>query len=159
MNSSISCPVSDERINENVGRIAAAYTLILTTTAVLCGYHWIMAGLAVDFGIRAFTPATLSPMRWISKSTSRLFRLRNIQVDAAPKKFAAGMGMIFSILILAAGLLNYDLAEYILASMLIACAILESVFAYCVGCIIYTYLMRFNTTKEETIEFPNSKTG
>lgn len=155
----MSCPVSGERINENATRIAATITVILTVLAVLFQWHWIMAGLAIDFAIRAFTPGKWSPLRWLSKNSSQWLRLKTIPVDAAPKKFAAGLGMGFSIAIFISGMLNYQITEYIIASMLVGCAILESAFAFCLGCVVYTFLMRFISNKESEVQLPNSKPG
>lgn len=158
MSNQVTCPVSGDRINENAARIAAGYTVAITLFSVLSGYHWIMILLSADFALRAFTPGKWSPMRWLAGSTVRLFRINPKPVDAAPKKFAAGLGMGFSALIFTAGILNYPVTEVILASMLIGCAILESAFAYCVGCIIYTILMQFISSKKSLIRLPDNKT-
>ena len=159
MTNSVSCPVSGERINENAARIAAGYTVIITAIAVLFQWHWIMAVIAADFALRAFTPGTWSPLRWLAKNTSRLLNLQSIPVDASPKKFAAGLGMVFSASIFFTGMMHLTIVQYTIASMLVGCAILESAFAFCLGCVIYTSLIRIIPQKETTVQLPNSKTG
>lgn len=159
MTNSVSCPVSGNRINENAARIAAAFTVLFTALAVVFQWHWIMAVLAADFALRGFTSGKWSPMRWLAQNTSRVLKLRIIPVDAAPKKFAAGLGMGFSAMIFITGIMHYSIAQYTIASMLVGCAILESVFAYCLGCVVYTFLIRIISNKENSVQLPHSKTG
>jgi len=159
MTNSVSCPVSGERMNENAARIAAAFTVFFTAFAVIFQWHWIMAVLAADFALRAFTSGKWSPMRWLAQNKSRVLKLRIIPVDAAPKKFAAGLGMVFSASIYFTGIMHLTITQYSIASMLVGCAILESAFAFCLGCVIYTSLIRIIPHKETIAQLPNSKTG
>jgi len=159
MSNTVSCPVSGKRINENAARIAAGVTVILTIVAVIFQLYWIMLILAADFAVRAFSSGKWSPMRWLAQNIVKALNLPNVPVDAAPKKFAAGLGMVFSALIFITGFMQFTLAHYIIAAMLAGCAILESVFAYCLGCVVYTFLMRFLPDKDSSVQFPQSKTG
>ena len=136
----ISCPISPERINENVARIAAGYTILFTILSIVTGWYVINLLLAIDFGIRSFTTGSLSILRFASIKTARLFSIKNKPVDAAPKKFAAGVGMFFCLVIAVSQILHIDLLLYIFSGMLLVCAFLESAFGYCVGCVVYTFL-------------------
>ena len=59
-------------------------------------------------------------------------RLSPKPVDAAPQKFAARIGIVFSAL---SGLL-------FVAGVLVVCATLEAALGYCVGCKVYALLPR-----------------
>lgn len=145
----ITCPVSGERINENGARVAAWYTILVVVPAVAFSLYLPFAFLAADFGLRAFTNGRFSPLRLLSRKTAQLLKLENIPVDAAPKKFAAGMGFAFSLLIGAALFFQLPLLAFVSSAVLVLCALLEGAFAYCLGCVVYSLLLRlFSRTKE-----------
>lgn len=137
----IICPVSSERADENVARTAAMFTVIITAAALLINSYLVLILLSADFAIRAFSSGTASPIKILSKQTAGALNIRNKKLmDAAPKRFAAMLGMTFSLL---AGLLmifQLPVLALIMASILIFCALLESLFGYCLGCIVYTIL-------------------
>ncbi len=140
--STISCPISVIRINENVARVAAFYTFLIAITSLLSHSYLLTFLLGVDFAIRSFLPSVFSPLRFISGQTAILLDLKKVPVDAAPKRFAAGVGFLFCFLIATCQLFDFNFASYLIGSVLLICAFLESVFAYCVGCVVYTFLQR-----------------
>ncbi len=137
----IICPVSDVKADENVVRISAILTVLITTTAVLVNSYLIFFLLAADFAVRSFFSGIGSPLKILSTHIAGILKIRNKKlITAAPKKFAALLGMTFSLL---AGLLilfHLPIAAVITASFLIFCAFLEGVFGFCMGCFVYTIL-------------------
>jgi len=140
-NKTIACPVSFHKINENVARIAAFLTIVITVTAVLFKLPVLSVTLGLDFALRAFTTGTYSPIKYASKQVFNISGLSEKIGDAAPKKFAAGIGFVFSISIALLQLVQYYSAAYLVAATLIFCASLEAFAGYCLGCVIYTYLV------------------
>jgi hypothetical protein len=140
-NKTIICPVSTERINENVTKVAAFLTLVVATASVLFKQPALFIALGFDFALRAFTNGTYSPIRYLSKRLSIFLNLDVKLTDAAPKKFAAGLGLVFSIVISVLQLTQYINLANITAGMLVACASLEAFAGYCIGCVMYTYLV------------------
>lgn len=138
---SIQCPVSPDRINENVARLTAAYTLLLTPVLLFLKADFFFFLLAADFAIRAFTKDGYSLLRHLSKATVTYLNLKPQLIDAAPKHFAAGVGMFFCVVIAVLQILQYHTAAAVIGWILMFCAFLEAVFAYCVGCLVYTYLV------------------
>ncbi|MCU0434678.1 MAG: DUF4395 domain-containing protein [Bacteroidia bacterium] len=138
MNSSAQfCPVNSTTVNERVLRVLAILVVSLTAVSLIAVTPWIMLFLAFDFAARTFSFPQLSLLRWLSEKTVSLLKLQPQPVNAGPKKFAAGLGMVFSLVI---GLLlftDYYLLTALTGGMLIACAVLESVAGYCVGCKIF----------------------
>ena len=138
---SIICPVSNAKADENVVRTSAILTVLITATAVLVNSYLILFLLAVDFAIRSFFSGIGSPLKILSNHIAGIMNIRNKKfIDAAPKKFAALLGMTFSLL---AGLLllfHLPVAAMITASILIFCAFLEGVYGFCLGCFVYTIL-------------------
>ena len=137
----IICPVSGAKADEYTARTAAILTVIITSTALLVNSYFILFLLAADFAIRSFSPGTGSPLKMLSNQIAGSLNIRNKKfADAAPKKFAALLGMTFSLI---AGLFlvaQLPVAALIIASILIFCAFLEGVFGYCIGCTVYSIL-------------------
>lgn len=147
---SITCPVSNERINENVVRIVAFFTMIIVSTGIYFQSPLLISALALDFYLRAFTGGKYSPLKYISKRLSNYMGLSQKMVNAAPKKFAAGIGLLFSISI--SGLLwfHYATSADSLAIILLICAGLESFLGFCLGCVVYTYIILPFLSKENS---------
>ncbi|MEI7812678.1 MAG: DUF4395 domain-containing protein [Ignavibacteria bacterium] len=144
----IVCPVSEKRVDENVVRVAAVFTIIITAISIFTK-SWIIALiLAYDFGARAFTNGDFSIIRQLSKLTTGLLKTTPKPTDLAPKKFAAGTGFIFSLVIATFLIFNESVLAGITGGILIFCALLESVFSICLGCIVYSLLFQ-KTNKAE----------
>ena len=137
----IICPVSERKTDENLTRIAAVLTVIITVTALLANSYLILFMLASDFAIRSFTTGTGSPLKILSGQIAGMLNIRNKKLtDAAPKKFAALLGMSFSLLAGVFIAVQLPVAAIITASILVFCAFLEGVFGYCLGCFVYSIL-------------------
>lgn len=133
------CPVSSERINENVARIAAFFVIIITITGVCFNMPFLIAALAVDFYLRAFTSGKYSPIKVLARRFGQYIGVGSKPADAAPKKFAAGIGLLFTIAIANLQWFGFTLLADSFGTVLLICAALESFFGYCLGCVIYTY--------------------
>ncbi len=135
------CPISDERINEQVTRLNALFTILTIVLAFALGSTIFLVFLVADFYIRAFTRLKHSPISYLSSSLSNALNLPLKQIDKAPKIFAARMGFVMSTIIAVLFILNYTFSSMVLAGILVFFAGLEFAFAICVGCTIYTYLV------------------
>ena len=62
-------------------------------------------------------------------------------IFAPPKRFAAGLGLLFSLGIAACLHLHYPAATYAIAGILILCAALEAAFNICLGCYVYNWIV------------------
>jgi hypothetical protein len=135
----ISCPVSAERVNESVVRIIALLVAIIAVVCIAFGNYYAMIFLMIDFAIRAFTTGKWSVLKAISVQLFKVFKFPIKMTDLAPKKFAAKVGFVFCLLISGIYLLQFDTAALVLISILLIFAILESIFAICVGCHVYSF--------------------
>lgn len=136
------CPASPERVNERVVRVVAAYVSLLTLAYLLTGWLFVIAILAADFWVRGYTRHKLSPLRgsarWLNES---LLRIEAKPIPEAPKRFSARIGLFFCVAIVAASLAGFASAAFWIAIVLLACALLESLAGFCVGCHFYTLLV------------------
>lgn len=134
----ISCPVSSERINENVVRLIALMVAIIGVYSLLFVNFYAIIFLMVDFSTRAFTSGKFSLLRFIAIKLFKLFSLPTKLTDLAPKKFAATLGFVFCLVIGVFYFFNQIYIAIGLTVLILLFAILESVFAICVGCYVYS---------------------
>lgn len=137
----ITCPVSSNKVNENVARITSFFTIVFTLLSLFTGNPLFVTLLAADFAIRAFTLKGNSPVRILSRTIWKYFRIKEKLTDAAPKRFAAGLGFLFCNAISLFLIMQLNYAAYYSAGIILLCAFLEGAFSFCLGCITYTYLI------------------
>lgn len=137
---SLVCPISDEIANKAAVRLTGFLVALTLIAYTLTAQPLLMVVIAVDFFIRAYTSLKYSLFSGIALLIVRMLRIKPTPIDKAPKIFAARLGLVFSLSILALHLPAFGAAR-ILAWILTGFALLESVCSFCVGCLIYTYLV------------------
>lgn len=136
------CPVTDKRINENVTRLNAVFTLVLTGIFVATQNIIPIVFLATDFLFRAFDQSRYSLIAISSRGIAKYLSLSQVLINAGPKIFAARIGLIFSILILISYSVNLNVVAFTIAVTLVFFSFLEAAFGICVACRIYPFLYR-----------------
>lgn len=137
-----SCPISREIVDESVVRAVAAVVVVITIVALLNtpGVSAALLGLlAIDFGIRGFLAGAPSPVLAFARMIART-RFTPRPVDAAPKRFAARVGMVFAVSSAGLYLIGATTAGFAVAAILLGCAALESALGFCVGCRVYALI-------------------
>lgn len=135
------CPISDQRVNEQVTRFNAFFAILVIITAFVLNSMFLFAFLMADFFIRAFTEIKFSPISFAGHYLSNALSLPVKMIDKAPKVFAARLGFLMTLVITGLFILELSVASMVIAGALIFFASLEFLFAICVGCLIYTYLI------------------
>ena len=102
----VSCPISAERVNENVVRIIAFLVAVIAISCLIFSNYWAMIFLLVDFATRVFGSGNLSVLKLIAMQIAKALALKSQMKDLAPKKFAATLGFGFCLLIRAMFLLK-----------------------------------------------------
>jgi len=131
-------------------RLVAGVVLVVTLAALVTGQWWLYAPLGLDFALRAGIGPQASPLAIV---VSRLVRPR---VRAArrptagpPKRFAALVGAVMSVAVLA--LWVSGTAPTLLLVVGVAMVLfpaLEALLGICVGCLVFTGLMRLGLVPE-----------
>lgn len=134
------CPLSPLRINGNVARITGLLMAAMLACYALTGSLYFILVIAIDYFIRAATPMPYSPFSWLAAKIVAAFKLNNHPIDKAPKIFAARVGFLFAFTATILYFVN-PAASLVVALILMFFALLESVFDFCVGCIVYTYVV------------------
>jgi hypothetical protein len=129
-------------VNEKAARSVAGLVVVLALTTLLTQAWWLTVPLALGFWARVLTGPTLSPFGQLATRAiaPRLGPPR--YVSGPPKRFAQGMGAAMSTAAAVLALTGATTAATVLLTLLVAAAVLESVFAYCLGCKVFGALMR-----------------
>jgi hypothetical protein len=137
-------------VNEVSARLVAAVVLALSVVFVVTGVRWLLVPLAYGFVARALTGPKLSPLgQLVTRVITPRLRVSARLVPGPPKRFAQGIGAAFTVtaVVAAFGFEGLTLARVLVAMVAVA-ALLESAFAYCVGCKVFAALMRAGVIPE-----------
>ncbi len=141
-------------VNEYAARTVAAGVLVMCVAAVVFQQPWILIPLAYGFWARVLTGPTLSPLGQLATRVvaPRLGGEPRL-VPGPPKRFAQGVGVLFSTtaLVLWYGF-GLGTAAWVVVSLLAVAAFLESALGICLGCIVFSFLMRVGVIPEEVCE-------
>ncbi len=141
------CPISTRRINSKIVRLISAQVVIFVAVLAITKIPIFAFILCIDFVARFFRIQKLSPFFTFGHFLSKIFSLNPSFVDEAPKRFALVMGLVMSfILLVTYGFGFYDIGVSI-AFIIFVCALLETLFDYCVGCKIYYIIKKFTRVK------------
>lgn len=141
-------------VNEVSARLVAGGVVLLAMATIVSGQLWITALIAYGFVARVLTGPTLSPLGLlVTKVITPRLTVAPRWVPGPPKRFAQGIGALVSTTaaVLALGL-QLDGAAYGLLGLLVAAATLEAVFAFCVACSAFAFLMRVGLVPKAVCE-------
>jgi hypothetical protein len=111
---------------------------------VVLGQTWLLVPLAYGFVARVLTGPTLSPLGQLAtRVVTPRIRSDHRFVAGAPKRFAQGIGASLSV-VAAVAHFGFGATTFaqVLIAMLAVAAFAEAAFAYCLGCVIFSGLMR-----------------
>lgn len=134
------CPISPLRINRNVVRITGFMMATMLALYAYTGNIYFVVAIVVDYSIRAFTSWPYSPFSWLAQQFVKVFGLSWQPQDKAPKIFAARVGWLFALTTLLLYPI-YPVGSLVAGLTLMVFALLESLFDFCVGCLVYTYVI------------------
>lgn len=137
-------------VNELSARLVAGGVAGLAIAILVTRWEWLLVVLAYGFVARVLTGPRLSPLALVvTRSVTPRLPVAPKLVPGPPKRFAQGIGATLSTaaVVAAFGFDQPGLAWLLVAAILVA-ATLESVFATCVGCILFSMLMRLGVIPE-----------
>ncbi len=141
-------------VNELSARLVAGAVVIMAASAIVFDQTWLLVPIAYGFVARVLTGPTLSPLgSLVTKVVTPRLPLPAKYVPGPPKRFAQGMGATLSLAAVVAYFgFGSSGAAYVLLGAIVVAATLESVFAICLGCIIFGVLMRWGIIPDEVCE-------
>jgi hypothetical protein len=142
MENDLQCPVDFVLINENKARITAFFVMVLAIIFLTTSSWLIMAFLIMDFFFRVSNWGKYSLLAILSDVLIKQLKIKNKPTDRAPKKFAAGVGLFFTVGILIFTLLQISTLTTIISAVLVLFAFLESFVGFCAGCYVYSAIRK-----------------
>lgn len=150
MKNELECPVDFVTINENKARLTAFFVLVLAVVFLVKPVWIIPAFLVVDFFIRVNNWGKYSLLGILSDAVIKQVGIKNKPTDRAPKRFAAGVGLVFALAIFAFSLLGPVIVAIALTIVIVLFAFLESFMGFCAGCYVYSILKKiYNPLKNK----------
>lgn len=130
-------------VNDYAARSTAGLVVVLAVIAVVVNTPVLYGILALGFALRVLSGPTLSPFGQLSVRViaPHIWRKTKL-VPGPPKRFAQTIGLVVSTTAFVLSLLGLGLAAQIATGVLIVAATLESVFGFCLGCVIFGFLQR-----------------
>ncbi|CAB4610269.1 unannotated protein [freshwater metagenome] len=147
-------------VNETSARIVAAGAVLMSVVFVVTGNPWVLVPLTYGFVARVLTGPRLSPLGRLSTQviTPRL-RGTHKMVAGQPKRFAQGIGAVFSITASVLWIAEFHTASRVVIAMLAGAASLEAFAGFCLGCAIFARLMRWGIIPQSVCEECNDITA
>jgi hypothetical protein len=131
----------------------ATGAVLMSVLFVVTGNPWVLVPLTYGFIARVLTGPLLSPLGRIATEviTPRIKR-DHVLVAGPPKRFAQGIGAVFSIAGSLLWILDLQIASRVVIAMLAAAASLEAFAGFCLGCAIFSRLMRWGVIPQSVCE-------
>ncbi|WP_298819787.1 DUF4395 domain-containing protein [Chloroflexus sp.] len=130
-------------------RVNQAIIILLLLIAFVAQQAWLVAVVAA-----VMTPGAISPKLALFQllyrhvlRPLRLLRPDLVAEDAAPHRFAQGMGAAVLILATLALWSGAQIAGWVLALLVVTLAAINLLFGFCAGCFIFFHLQRLGVLK------------
>ncbi|MFN5600867.1 MAG: DUF4395 domain-containing protein [Acidimicrobiaceae bacterium] len=136
-------------VNDTSARIVATGAVLMAAGYAITGWSWLLLPLTYGFLARVASGPTFSPLARLATQviTPRLPGTHRI-VPGPPKRFAQGIGALFSVTASVLFLLDLGTASRWVAAALAGPAFLEAAFGFCVGCKMFAGLMKIGVIPE-----------
>lgn len=145
--------------NETSARLVAGGVVIISTTFLLTNSTLILLALTYGFAARVAAGPAFSPLAlFVTRIVTPKLNFNHKFVPGPPKRFAQTIGLTFAATALTLTLLDYSFAANLVIAALIFAATLESVFAICLGCIMFSSLMKLGVIPQSVCESCNDIT-
>ena len=136
-------------VDEISARLVAGGVVLLGAVALATRNPVVLAVLAYGFVARVLTGPTLSPLgRVVTQVIRPRLSVPRRPVPGPPKRFAQGVGAVFTLTALVLELTDHTGAAAVLLALLLVFATLESVLAFCMGCTVFGWLMKAGVIPE-----------
>lgn len=146
-------------VNETSARIVAAGVVVLGSAYLASGSIILLFALVYGFAARTAAGPRYSPLALLATRVivPRMNMVHKF-VPGPPKRFAQTIGLFVSSTALVFDSLGRPFAAMVAAAVLVVAATLESVFALCLGCIMFGFLVRLGVVPRSVCEACNDFT-
>ncbi len=131
-------------VNETSARLVAGGVVAQGVAFLAVRQWWVLVPLVYGFLARVLSGPRFSPLgQVVTRAITPRLDIEHRFVPGPPKRFAQGIGLTFSAGALVSWGVGVHALSYVLIAGLVGAAILESVFALCLGCLVFNRLMRW----------------
>ncbi|CAB4812760.1 unannotated protein [freshwater metagenome] len=142
--------------NETSARLVATGVVVTSVAFLLTSQTLILVALTYGFAARVAAGPAFSPLAlFVTRVVTPKLNFNHKFVPGPPKRFAQTIGLTFAATALILTLLDYSYAANLVIVALIIAATLESVFAICLGCIMFSFLMKLGVIPASVCESCN----
>lgn len=137
------CPISNKKIDNNVSRLTVFFTVTFMTAFIFTRNPIYMIIATTDTAIRAWLDVKYSPLKWMASKAINSIKISPDTIDLAKKTFASRLGMLCGLVSVFFYFLGFEWTSLFVAGFWLLLAILDAVFNFCLGCVIYSLLKKF----------------
>ena len=150
-----------ELINEVAARLVAIGVLVLSSVVLFLlidknNYVLIFLSILIyGFLARVSSGPKISPLAlFVTKLIVPRLNFKEKLVPGPPKRFAQGIGLIFSLFTAITFVVNLNSISILLISILILFAALEAFIGFCAGCKVFKLLMNIGSVSYTHLTLP-----
>lgn len=143
-----SCPISTIRVDSNMVRIISFQVALFTVILLFTQESIFALVLLFDFFIRTIRKPKFSPFYHIATFILTGWGIAPKFCDESPKRFALYLGLVASLFLAVFYLAGFTTFATVITIILLICALLETVFDFCIGCKIYYAIQILNSMKK-----------
>ncbi len=132
-----SCPISLRRVDSNMVRVISFQVALFTVILLITQESVFALILLFDFVMRTLRYSQFSPFHHVAKFVLTGWGIAPKLCDESPKRFALYMGLVASLFLALFYLAGFTTFATAITIILLICALLETVFDFCIGCKIY----------------------
>ncbi|MDO8391664.1 MAG: DUF4395 domain-containing protein [Actinomycetota bacterium] len=137
-------------VNETSARLVAGGVVTQGVAFLAIRQWWVLIPLTYGFLARVLSGPRFSPLgQFVTRVVTPRLQLQHRIVPGPPKRFAQGVGLVFSGGALLAWGLGAHAVSYALIVGLVAAASLEAFAGFCLGCVVFNRLMRWGLIPAE----------
>ena len=132
-----SCPISTRRVDSNMARIISFQVALFTLLLLITQESLFVLVILFDFFMRALRLSNFSPFEIVGNFVLKGWGVAPKLCDESPKRFALFLGLITSLFIVIFYFAGFTILATAIAVILLICALLETLFDFCIGCKLY----------------------
>jgi hypothetical protein len=140
-------------VNETSARLVASGVVAQGIVFLAVRQWWVLLPLAYGFLARVLSGPRFSPLgQFVTRIVTPRVHVQHRFVPGPPKRFAQGIGLVFSGGALLAWGLGAHVVSYVLIVGLVGAASLEAFAGFCLGCVVFNRLMRWGVIPDDVCE-------
>lgn len=143
-----SCPISTRRVDSNMVRVISFQVALFTVILLVTQESIFALVLLFDFFMRTIRRSEFSPFHLVGNFILTGWGIAPKLCDESPKRFALYLGLLASLFLAVFYVAGFTTFATAISIILLICALLETLFDFCIGCKIYYAIQILNSLKK-----------